>query len=358
MRNQFGGHAVQAAGPADHARRRLAGRQVAEVVEPLVRRPPVTARLPLLPRPGGRAGAGRHVVRRAQRAGQDQHRRGDRLPLPPAARTGSPPTCRWYGEAPARRWCARPWCATSVARCSRSRSTPASPTARGSTGPAAAGARAARPGAHRACSRPTTWRWSRATRPSVAGSPTTCWCCTGARGTPAPAADYDRVLKQRNSLLKTARGAGQLGRVGALHPGGLGRAPGPAGRGDHGRAQPAGRGAEPPAGQGLRGGRPRGEPRRRDDHLQAQLPDGRGRPASTTGGGPRGRDAGGDPAPTPRRARPRRLAGRPAPRRPALLAGRVPGEGLCQPRGVVVVRAGDAAGLLRAAAQRPATTRC
>ena len=58
--------------------------------------------------------------------------------------------------------------------------------------------------------------------------------------------DYDRVLKQRNTLAEDRpRSAGQLGRVGAVHPGGVGRQAGPARCGDHGRARPAGRGANP-----------------------------------------------------------------------------------------------------------------
>ena len=63
--------------------------------------------------------------------------------------------------------------------------------------------RPGRAGAHRASSRPRTSPWSRATRPSGAASSTTCWCC-GPRGWPASASDYERILRQRNSLLKTA----------------------------------------------------------------------------------------------------------------------------------------------------------
>ena len=54
--------------------------------------------------------------------------------------------------------------------------------------------------------------------------------------------DYDRVLKQRNSLLKTARVRGSSADDVLVHPGGVGRAAGPARRGDHGRPQPPGRG--------------------------------------------------------------------------------------------------------------------
>ena len=60
MRNQFGGHAVQAGRPATHRRRRPAGRpapaptRARREATTRARRPPVAARLPLLRRPRGR----------------------------------------------------------------------------------------------------------------------------------------------------------------------------------------------------------------------------------------------------------------------------------------------------------------
>ncbi len=163
--------------------------------------------------------------------------------------------------------------------------------------------------------------------------------------------DYDRVLKQRNSLLKTARGRGssaesvlstlevwdeRLARLGAeimaararlvedLNPL-LGKA-----------YEAVARGAS------------------RDDASITY------KPSFELGGAPRPRgcDARGDPAPPARRAGPRHLPGRPAPRRPALLAGRVPGQGLCQPRGVVVVRTGDEAQPPTSCCAAPARTPC
>ena len=112
-------------------------------------------------------------------------------------------------------------------RSSRSRSTRAGPTGPGSTArrcpaPARCSAWCAR-----CCSRPRTSPWSRATRPSGAGSSTTCWCCATPR-LAGVRADYDRVLKQRNALLKTAGAARARVRVagdGAVDARGLGRPP-------------------------------------------------------------------------------------------------------------------------------------
>ena len=90
MRNQFGGHATRTAPPpgGDASAADAPCRHQRRLIRPTrVRRPPHAPRLPLVRRPRPRAGAGRDRVRRPQRAGQDQHRRGDRLPLPP----GLPP---------------------------------------------------------------------------------------------------------------------------------------------------------------------------------------------------------------------------------------------------------------------------
>ena len=74
-------------------------------------------------------------------------------------------------------------------------------------------------------------------------------------------ADYERVVKQRNALLRTAylaRKTGGVARRGPVHPGGLGRPPGPARRRAARRPAGAGRRARPARGQGVRrgGGRP------------------------------------------------------------------------------------------------------
>ena len=77
MRNQFGGHAIRTEAPP--------GGDVdptTRVISVLVRRAPEPARLPVLRNRRGRARAGRDVVHRTQRAGQDQPGRGDRLPVP------------------------------------------------------------------------------------------------------------------------------------------------------------------------------------------------------------------------------------------------------------------------------------
>ena len=271
MRNQFGGHAVQADGPADHRRRRLAGRQVAEVVEPLVRRPPVAARLPLLRRPRGRAGAGCHVVRRPQRAGQDQHRRGDRLPLPAVARTASPPTCRWCGAAPS-----QAVVRAAVVRDER-RAVLEIEINPGKSNRARVN-RSQLPRARELLGLVRTVVFAPDDLALVKGDP------TERRRFADDLLVLHRGGEVRRHPQRLRPGAqaaqlpaedrawpGQLGRVGALHPGGVGRAPGPPRRGDHGLARPAGGGAEPAAGQGLRGGRPRGDPRRRVAHLQAEL---------------------------------------------------------------------------------------
>ena len=140
-----------------------------------------------------------------QRAGQDQPGRGDRLP-----RRGSA-SHRVAGDAPLvrrrrrrRPWSGPRWSATAATAVLEVEINPGrSNRARVNRSPLPAAARAARPGPHACCSRPRTSPWSRATRPSAAASSTTCWCCARPR-LAGVRADYDRVLKQRNTLLKTA----------------------------------------------------------------------------------------------------------------------------------------------------------
>ena len=76
---------------------------------------------------------------------------------------------------------------------------------------AVAAARGARRRCAPCCSRPRTSRWSRATRTAGAGSSTTC-SSRARRGSPASASDYERVLRQRNALLKTAGSTIKAGR--------------------------------------------------------------------------------------------------------------------------------------------------
>ena len=93
------------------------------------------------------------------------------------------------------------------------RSTRAGPTGPGSTGRRCPGPASCSAWCAPCCSPPRTWRWSRATRPSGGASSTTCWCSARPRFA-GVRSDYDRVLKQRNSLLKTAGIARRQGRSG------------------------------------------------------------------------------------------------------------------------------------------------
>ena len=140
---------------------------------------------------------------RAERAGQDQPGRGARLRrharlAPGRHRRAAGPGRRRARGGPRRRSC------TTAASCWSSwRSSRARPTGPGSTGRRCRGRARCSACCARCCSRRRTWRWSAATRASGAASSTTCW----SRGTPRFAgvrADYDRVLKQRNALLKSA----------------------------------------------------------------------------------------------------------------------------------------------------------
>ena len=101
-------------------------------------------------------------------------------------------------------WCARPWSRDGREAVLEVEINPGGPTGRGSTAPTCPRARELRrPGPHGASSRPTTWRWSRATPPS-GGAFLDDLLVLRAPRLAGVRADYDRVLKQRNSLLKTA----------------------------------------------------------------------------------------------------------------------------------------------------------
>ena len=215
----------------------------------------------------GAARTGRHRVRRPQRPGQDQPRRGGRLPRPAVLAPGRRRRAAGARSAPTRRWSAPRSCATAGRRCSRSRSTPAGPTGPGSTGrrcpaPASCSAWCAR------CSSPRrTWRWSRATRPSGAASSTTCWCC-GRPGWPACAPTTTGCSSSATPCSRPPGAArrGSSRNEGALaHALGVGRAPGPHRRRAARRAAAAGRRAAALRRQGLRDGGPRGVARRADD---------------------------------------------------------------------------------------------
>ena len=133
-------------------------------------------RLPQLRR--GRAAARRPGVTTLvgpERPGQDQPRRGDRLPRDAVQPPGRRPTSRWSGSGRSRRSirgvgrARRPRDAASSSSSTRAGPTGPGSTARRCRGRARCSARCAR-----CCSRPRTWPWSRATRPSGAASSTTC----------------------------------------------------------------------------------------------------------------------------------------------------------------------------------------
>ena len=123
--------------------------------------------------------------------------------LPRSVVIGWPPTHRWSDSVRPARSCALPWSATSAPRWWSWRSTRAGPTAPASTAarcrvPAMCSACCAR-----CCSRPRTWR-------IVKGDPTERRAylddllVARAPRYASVRADYDRVLKQRNALLKSA----------------------------------------------------------------------------------------------------------------------------------------------------------
>ena len=176
------------------------------------------------------AGRRGHDVRRRQRAGQDQSGRGGGIPVDPRARTGSAPRCRWSGSERSGRWSGpgcRPGSTTRASCSSRSRSRPAGPTGPGSTGRRSGGR-----GSCSVCCAPSssprrTWPSSRATRRDrrrfLDELLTARWPrLAGVR------ADYDRVLRQRNTLLKSLSGRARGGpppAEAAAHPRRLGHPP-------------------------------------------------------------------------------------------------------------------------------------
>ena len=127
------------------------------------------------------------------------------------------------------RSCAARWCATTVGDPGRARAqSRARPTGPGSTARRCRGRARCSGCCARCCSRPRIWRWSRAIPAErrrflddllVARAPR----FAGVR------ADYERVLKQRNALLKTAALArrSRARRRRPVHPRRLGRPPGP-----------------------------------------------------------------------------------------------------------------------------------
>ena len=312
------------------------------------------ARLPLLRRPRRRAGAGGDGLHRPQRPGQDQPRRGDRLPLRASPRTGSPPTRRWSGPAPTRRSCAPRSCKEGRTALLEVELNPGRANrARINRSPLPRPREHHRPGAHRGlrARRPDPGQ-GRPVRPAqVPRRP------AGAAGAPAGracASDYDRILKQRNSLLKTAgMRPRRLARRGDVDARDLGRQPRPGRRraprapgcswsttcaptsARPTRPSPAGRSrddADLDYQRERRGGRCRRPARQAlldADRRQAQ---GRARPRASPWSA---RTATSCCSPWPGRRRPA----------PA-------GQGLRLARGVVVLRARAPAGVVRPAARR------
>ena len=164
-------------------------------------------------------------------------------------------------------------------------------------------------------------------------------------------ADYDRVLKQRNALLKSRRPRPRraVAQRTCCDPRGLGHPPG------HRRRRAARRPARPRrrrcgrcVDKAYDDGQPPAAGRRALDYASvARAPSVRAArrprrrwPTLLLGGDRRGADGG---------ARARRHAGRPAPRRPRADARAAAGQGLREPRRVLVVRPGAAAGVVRPA---------
>ena len=155
-------------------------------------------------------------------------------------------------------------------------------------------------------------------------------------------ADYDRVLKQRNALLKSGAAGARQGDRDARR---LGRAPHRPRRPAPGG--PAGAGRRPAAAPGRslrRGGRRRrvhGRPGLLLDRARCRRTARRSPPTGAAPVGRRadrrhgraGRRAAG------RRAGPRHHPGRAAPRRPGAVLGPAPAKGFAQPRGVLVAGA-------------------
>ena len=269
MRNQFGGHALHTE-PAP--RRRLAGHPTGPAAEPVhlahlsLHDFRCYADLELALEPG------RHRARGPQRAGEDQRRRGGRLPLAAQLAPGRPGRARWCAAAPSRRWSAQPWSEDGRRAVLEVEINPG---------------RVNRARVNRArCPRPATWSASSAR----CCSPPRTWPLV--KGDPAERRRFlDDLLVLRRTALRRhqrrlrpgaeaaqlaaqerrRRATSRLHRLGAVHARGLGRQPGSARRGDPGRAGGAGRGARPARRQGLRGGRAGGRPGGRGARLPAEL---------------------------------------------------------------------------------------
>ena len=263
-------------------------------------------------------GPGVDRVRRPQRAGQDQPGRGDRLPLPARPRTGSPATRRWSGSAPTRRSSGPRWSRDGREAVLEVEINPGrSNRARVNRSPL--------PRARELLGLVRTVLFSPEDLALVKGDPSERrrflddLLVQRAPRFAGVRADYDRVLKQRNTLLKTA-GVARRQRPQRRRA----RCP----RSTSGTPTWPALGAEllaaaaaawsttcAPTSRKAYEAVARGrDPRRRDDDLQAVV---RARPRrepdrdrAGRGAARRGR------APPRRRARPRRHPGRPAPRRP------------------------------------------
>ena len=259
LRHQFGGHAVKSR-PARPARRAsTAGPTSGTGATPTQGwRAPAPSRGHRLPVLGGRPSStsspGSPCWSGPNGVGQDEPGRGARLPghagshrvaadAPLIRRGAERAVVRGHGGPP------RPGAAASSWRSPPGRAN----RARINRAPVAAAARRARASCAPCCSRRRTWRWSAATRPSAAGSSTSCWSSRHPR-LAGVRADYDRVLKQRSALLKTAR-AGARRSAGPAHPRRLGRPPRPARRRAAGRPPGAGRRARAARPGGVRRGR-------------------------------------------------------------------------------------------------------
>ena len=180
------------------------------------------------PRVVRRPRAGPERAGRAERRRQDQPGRGARATSRRCRRTGSRPTRRWSGSARSAAVVRVRDRRTTDASCwSSCRSSRARPTGPGSAGHRRPGRATCSARCGWCCSRPRISPWCAATRPSrrrylddllVARQPRFA----------AVRADYERVLKQRNALLRTAYLArqGRRPRRRPVHIGRLGRAPG------------------------------------------------------------------------------------------------------------------------------------
>ena len=311
MRNQFGGHAVHTDAPPTTTRHHvLAGQLTLRCGR--ARSPPHPARLPVVRRRRRGARAGRHVLRRPQRAGQDQPGRGGRLRraallAPGLERRAAGAVRRRPGGGPGRRGARRP---AGAAR-DRDQPGPLQP------GPdqqvaAAEGPRAARHGAHRAVlPRGPHPGEGRPVRPAPVPRRPAGAARAPLRRRPLrlrPGAQAAQLPAQDRRPRAARRPRQQPRRVRAGHPRGLGLPPRPHRRRAAGRPDRPGRGAGAAGRHRLRGGRPRRAARRRDDGLQAVLRAARDRrPLARPGGAGRGAARRGR-APPRRRDRPRASA--------------------------------------------------